>query len=549
MSQKILLYDFELENSKNKGFGARVYDILNAWQYCDKHGATLTFIKGQPIPHFADHWEDVLDARQWSSITPEERTSLDRVQPIPVWSILAPWGGGFSTSGIDTYSRGMKFILTLNPVFDKQVEEAVSKTQFQAETDIVVHIRWTDKVRPTSTGRTYAESAEQDNQWYWDELRKEVKSSSNSLQSTRVFICSDTKDVLANLPADLTSTIPFVWDARESRRPEGYCVAAYGSQVQTIERNLELVQCLKNLRIMQRCKFLIGARASYFFRTGELLHYPKLAINVKDSDMFKKAEYADAKEVIVRPCCIKSYLHFLNSEQVREQHRQDLQTTGITTVYNVLRPDLAEKIYLELVQMHKDGTKLVQSIKHDKLKDALQLNPVTQRSEVATNVRLAREQMEGPGAFTYSFKRTFGSHAHNCMCVGCRVPDSAGSYEFLDFASDLVGFRLKNIKEWFVSLYTKSDWLSTHADHKEKAGTLGVACVFSFSKDWKPEYGGHLHFLDASGQKVIRTVVPSFNSLNIFILDASKSQVNHFVSEVTAANKLRFSITGWISAD
>jgi len=60
------------------------------------------------------------------------------------------------------------------------------------------------------------------------------------------------------------------------------------------------------------------------------------------------------------------------------------------------------------------------------------------------------------------------------------------------------------------------------------------------TRAWEPDWGGLLHFTDATG-RVIDTVVPRFNSMAVFRVPAP-----HFVSMVTNyARANRVTVTGW----
>ena len=68
--------------------------------------------------------------------------------------------------------------------------------------------------------------------------------------------------------------------------------------------------------------------------------------------------------------------------------------------------------------------------------------------------------------------------------------------------------------EVFAACYTVGDFLSPHVDSPN--GTLGF--VLQMSKNWLPEYGGLLHFMDDNRTVVERIEVPEYNSLTLFYL-------------------------------
>src|SRR5581483_8254396 len=299
MSQ-ILVYDFEQYQYAKKGISARFFDLANALVYCKKRNAELKLIEDQRIPYFADKWADVFVSGKWSTVSKDHN--------FPIWP-NCPYGG-FEPGDMKVYSDTLKDTLQVNPELQAEVEGLIQKTGFE-NGDVVVHIRWTDKTRANANVLTLPESCEQDINWYWSELRKYLEG--KSIRQERIFICTDTPDVFTRLPKDLIqSGLEFLWDNNEARPEIGYCPKAFANQVTLQEQRNELLSCLKNLQIMQRASFLIGARCSYFFRVGELLRFPRTAVNVKDSDTFGRPEYIPQSVPLVRPCKLKCYPNFVN---------------------------------------------------------------------------------------------------------------------------------------------------------------------------------------------------------------------------------------------
>ena len=90
--------------------------------------------------------------------------------------------------------------------------------------------------------------------------------------------------------------------------------------------------------------------------------------------------------------------------------------------------------------------------------------------------------------------------------------------------------------------YLPGHYLTQHSDIHSGEGRL-YACVFGFTKDWNPDWGGLLNIQDKDG-KIIKTLIPEFNTLSIF-----KVPQKHFVSMVTPlAQAERLAITGWLQA-
>lgn len=144
-------------------------------------------------------------------------------------------------------------------------------------------------------------------------------------------------------------------------------------------------------------------------------------------------------------------------------------------------------------------------------------------------------------AFSYYFYRTM-NHVANCTCVECDLRAKLGSSNALAFFSALAGCELTKVNEVFTSYYKPGCFLSAHHDiNKGKIGfTIGL------TTDWYPGYGGLLHFLSKDWRSVVKTVVPSYNSLTL--LHLKDEGIPHLVSTVSEfVTAKRLTITGWYS--
>ena len=142
------------------------------------------------------------------------------------------------------------------------------------------------------------------------------------------------------------------------------------------------------------------------------------------------------------------------------------------------------------------------------------------------------------GLYTYRFKRTL-EHADTCKCYFCTFTDQyLTSQSVLNFIKENSDVQNPYLFEKFISVYSSGDFLSMHKDHGR-----GVAFIFNFTKNWRPEYGGLLHVLQGDG--TYKAYLPEFNSLYLIQLNKGEG-VDHFVSEVsTLAPEPRLAISGW----
>jgi SM-20-related protein len=93
-----------------------------------------------------------------------------------------------------------------------------------------------------------------------------------------------------------------------------------------------------------------------------------------------------------------------------------------------------------------------------------------------------------------------------------------------------------------ATMYSRGNFLLIHDDHVEIEDRR-VAYVVNLTRQWKPHWGGLLHFLDANGD-VADTFVPHFNSMSLFLVPQT-----HFVSYVAPyAQAERCAVTGWLIA-
>ena len=147
------------------------------------------------------------------------------------------------------------------------------------------------------------------------------------------------------------------------------------------------------------------------------------------------------------------------------------------------------------------------------------------------------------GFFCYNFDRTVDNHYDECPCLECSYRVFLKSDELLNFIKEITGAEVNTPQEFFSSRFTANQFLSPHHDiNKGK-----IASVLSLSKDWKPEYGGNLHFMTEDYKKVTRIVQPEFNRLVLFDIP-SRNGIPHFVSHVAPSVKnKRISITGWFN--
>ncbi len=115
--------------------------------------------------------------------------------------------------------------------------------------------------------------------------------------------------------------------------------------------------------------------------------------------------------------------------------------------------------------------------------------------------------------------------------------------EFIQLVRELTGDSDINRADAHASLYAAGHFLRTH-DDTYSGKNRRFAYVLNLSRDWQPDWGGLLNFVDPAGA-CLDCFAPHFNSLALF-----RVPQDHFVSQVAGyARGRRYAITGWLFAD
>ena len=121
------------------------------------------------------------------------------------------------------------------------------------------------------------------------------------------------------------------------------------------------------------------------------------------------------------------------------------------------------------------------------------------------------------------------------------VVDFLNSPQFLDFARQLTGEPAIRMVSSIGVRYRPGHFLRAHNDRVGNEDRA-FAYVMNLSREWLPDWGGLLHFLDPTGQRAVDTFTPVWNSLSLFRVPHP-----HVVTQVAPwALDARYSITGWL---
>lgn len=114
------------------------------------------------------------------------------------------------------------------------------------------------------------------------------------------------------------------------------------------------------------------------------------------------------------------------------------------------------------------------------------------------------------------------------------------SDEFLGLMRKLTGESAVRKADSYASMYMPGHFLTAHDDTHDKHDRV-AAFVFSMTKIWERNWGGHLAFFDDEGN-ITKALIPSFNTLNMFLIPQL-----HSVQLVSPfAGGSRTSYLGWL---
>jgi len=160
--------------------------------------------------------------------------------------------------------------------------------------------------------------------------------------------------------------------------------------------------------------------------------------------------------------------------------------------------------------------------------------------EIYKNLKVSQAKFLD-GEFSYFFDRTNDNHYPSCDCIECQYRKFLKDNSTIEWFSNLIDFNLQGTGEFFASRFLENHFLSPHHDHEKGK----IATVLGLSKNWKPEWGGNLHFMKDDYESLTKVVQPSFNKLSLFDIPTSNG-VPHYVSHIVPGCKHgRISYTGW----
>jgi hypothetical protein len=378
---------------------------------------------------------------------------------IEKWASLAP-AAETGTPKIQRFANIIQQdVFLMRPEIEAQVQRRILKSGFNPETDILLHIRGTDKVK--AYPGSWIEAGALDLEVYVQETLEVLKTQPEDI-TTRVFLCSCDQQIREAIPKlfkDAGSNVEVVYDKSES--PRAMHALKHVAGLTLKETHDENITALKILVLMQRARVLIGARASYLFRIGELLRYPAKSINIKDSEVFGIADYAETTERFVRPTPLRAMTRFIADRSDKEwaTYKSVLDTTGIVSIPNILVSETAEELRKKYEEMPQNW--FSHAVRPNAKNEVSHIDDEKELPEVLKYAHAARDA----GHFSYHFERTFGAHYKTCKCAVCVIGDSMGHYKTWILLGKLFGVpSIYSLGETFGSCYRRGQFLSRHHD-------------------------------------------------------------------------------------
>lgn len=529
-------YGYNFQKEGNGGLGGVLYSLMVALHYARSKNLKLVLIEERKFfPRLNGNIDDIPgEVKDWHSyftsfsFVPERLISGNWSYYPHDYTHDLPKHVNYSKK-IEWYSHLIKDeIFLLREDTKVELENGISISGFNPSTDIVLHIRRTDKIFQSKG--SWTESGELPLDVYVKETMKVI----NTLnRQCRVFICTDDKQICPEVAGNFAKyNIQTIWDETE---PNIHFHSMYmAGNLKKSDAFKENIIALKNLIIMSRALYLIGGRMSYFFQLAELLRYPLPTKNIKDNDKWGKAHYVESNEPFANPILPHRYVNFVSDKTDDEWHNyaELLNKNFIVTIPNFMDSKTGETVSNDLKSYSNEWW--VHCIKS---RDEV-INKELNDPDIQKYISKA-DKAADDGLPAYHFKRTLNDHYSTCVCFSCKLHHTINSYEVINALSKITGRTITKINDTFASKYVRNDFLTLNDDKGD------YLFILSLTRDWNPVHGGLAHFCNKGN--IYHTESPHFGSLTVFKLDPEK-HMDHFVSRMCGSNP-RYTYTGWFSVE
>lgn len=232
----------------------------------------------------------------------------------------------------------------------------------------------------------------------------------------------------------------------------------------------------------------------------------------------------------------------INPNLDKEAILEEFSNNRVVVIQDYLRDDVAERIHQYLTEEMPTDWWRVSTAPKLNGDDGFDLVPNSDefREQIRENYLHSLNAFKD-GHFSYCFHRTVKDHGSDCGCFECDLRKWLTSNESINFLNEVIDIPVTTTDEVFAAVYLPGDYLSPHVDSPN--GSVGF--VYQLTKNWEPQFGGNLHFLNNDTREVERVEVPTFNTLTLFDLPKGVGKL-HYVSHVSpGVEELRLTYTGW----
>lgn len=236
----------------------------------------------------------------------------------------------------------------------------------------------------------------------------------------------------------------------------------------------------------------------------------------------------------------------LNPTLDRDSIRDRLRETGRVAIPGALRPEAADALH-DCLSRDIPWRLSCYDNRRKPEERALKLTPaqlsgMTPQQRQAMHRELMGQAREHFQYVYQSFDLVEGHRSGECPGLfAYQLMEFLAGDEFFAFARSVTGDAAINRIDGHATRYGAGHFLKLHAD-ESPFERRRFAYVLGVTRDWDPDMGGLLHFLDDEGA-VTETFSPSFNVLTLFRVPAP-----HVVSYVSPwVTGERLSVTGWLT--
>ena len=230
-------------------------------------------------------------------------------------------------------------------------------------------------------------------------------------------------------------------------------------------------------------------------------------------------------------------MDYINPELDQDAIAKQMAASGRVLVRDFFAAPVAQALFDTLQAVDWDLS--YRSFDGDVLLTGAQLRQLDQPGQDA----LARQIVE---VASKGFQFSFFSHSlvHAALAgrsdLLARFVRWMADEEFLSCMRRLSGQAELNRLYAQATMYRAGSFLRAHDDQVQTEDRR-IAYVINLTRDWRPDWGGLLHFCDDK-MEVVETFSPHYNSMSLFLVPQ-----NHFVSQVAPfATRERCAITGWL---